>query len=342
MAGSRGFGVLVAYLVLALTWGSSFFFIKISLAGLSPQQLVLGRLVLGAITLNVILLLTRKRWPKDRALIGHLAVVAFLLCVLPLLLFAWAGQYIPSGLSSIYNATTPLMTMVIGLALLPAERLGPLRSFGIVVGAAGILVVLAPWRLFGQLNELSGTALPQLACLLGTASYGLAFTHMRRYVSGKHRYDAATIASVQVTLAAVMMLLTAPFFAFEPVELNTTIVLAVTVLGVLASGVAYIWNTIIVERWGATPASTVTYISPLVGVVLGIVVLGEHLFWNQPVGALVVVLGILLSQGIIGPKKEEEGNNVGNPDRSGQLRHHSDRGGDGHQRGHSRVEARRN
>ena len=103
MAGSRGFGVLVAYLVLALTWGSSFFFIKISLAGLPPQQLVLGRLVLGAITLNVILLLTRKRWPKDRALIGHLAVVAFLLCVLPLLLFAWVSTSRPACRAS----TTP-------------------------------------------------------------------------------------------------------------------------------------------------------------------------------------------------------------------------------------------
>ncbi|MFB7779502.1 DMT family transporter [Streptomyces bauhiniae] len=327
--------------MLALTWGSSFFFIKVSLAGLTPQQLVLGRLALGAITLNVILAVTRKRWPKDLRLIGHLGIVAFLLCVLPLLLFAWAGQYIPSGLSSIYNATTPLMTMAIGLALLPAERLGPMRSLGTVVGAVGILIVLAPWRLFGQLNELSGTALPQLACLLGTASYGLALTHMRRYVSGKHHHDASTIAAVQVTLAAAMMLLITPFLAPEPVRLKPSVVLALTVLGVLASGVAYIWSTIIVERWGATPASTVTYISPLVGVALGTVVLGEHLFWNQPLGALVVVLGILLSQGIASSKKEEKENNVIQIDRSEQLRNHSNRGGDGHQRGHYRIETRR-
>ncbi|MBM7773494.1 drug/metabolite transporter (DMT)-like permease [Actinokineospora baliensis] len=303
-AGNSATRVLVAYVALALTWGSSFFFIKIAVAGLTPQQLVLGRLVLGAVTLNLILLLTGRRWPRDPRLIGHLAVVAFLLCVLPLLLFAWAGRHIPSGLSSIYNATTPLMTMAIGLALLPAERLTALRSLGILIGAVGIVVVLAPWALLADLGELSGTGLPQLACLVGTASYGLAFTHLRKHVSGRHQHDAATIAAVQVALAAAMMLLVAPFTAVTPVSLTTPIVLSVVVLGVLASGIAYIWNTFIVEHWGATPASTVTYVSPLVGVALGIAVLGEDITWNQPVGALVVVFGILLSQGLLSRRAE--------------------------------------
>ncbi|MFE2597723.1 DMT family transporter [Streptomyces sp. NPDC059396] len=299
----RSARVLFAYVLLSLTWGSSFFFIKISVAGLSPAQLVLGRLVLGALTLNVILLATGRRWPREVKLIGHLAVVAFLLCVFPLLLFAWAGERIPSGLSSIYNATTPLMTMVIALAVIPQERLNRARSAGVLIGAAGIAVVLAPWQLGDGASDLSGTGLAQVACLLGTASYGLAFTYMRRYISGRYSYDALTIAAVQVALAAAMMVVTAPFFAGEPVDLNMNIALSVLVLGALASGIAYIWNTFIVENWGATPASTVTYVSPLVGVFLGIVALGEHLTWNQPTGALIVVLGILLSQGVIGAGK---------------------------------------
>lgn len=287
---------LLAYLALSLTWGSSFFFIKVSIAGLSPQQLVLGRLVLGALTLNLIMLLTRRKWPRDAGLIKHLGIVGFLLCVLPLLLFAWAANDIPSGLSSIYNATTPLMTMVIGLALLPGERLNALRSFGIVLGAIGIVVVLGPWHLAQSLQ----TGPAQLACLLGTASYGLAFTHLRRHVTGKYQYDAVTMATVQVTLAAAMMAVVAPFAALGEIRATPGILLSVLCLGVLASGIAYIWNTRIVQEWGATPASTVTYVSPLVGVALGVIALGERLSWNQPAGALIVVLGILLSQGLIG------------------------------------------
>jgi drug/metabolite transporter (DMT)-like permease len=166
---------------------------------------------------------------------------------------------------------------------------------------------------------------------------------MRRYVTGRHQHDATTVAAVQVALAAAMMLVAAPFFVFEPVELDAAVVVAVLVLGILASGIAYIWNTVIVERWGATPASTVTYISPLVGVVLGVAVLGERLFWNQPVGAVVVVVGILVSQGVIGKRRNNRkaGDDVGDTDRTGPVRDHPDRGGDGRERGDTRVEARR-
>lgn len=168
------------FVALALTWGSSFLFIKITLdGGVPPAAIVLFRLVLGAVTLNSILLVTRRRWPRDLKLIGHLAMVAFLLCVLPLLLFAWAGQFIPSGLSSIYNATTPLMTMVIALAIIPNEKLSRLRGLGILIGAIGILVVLGPWTLISTAGSLAGTGWAQAACLLGTASYGLAFGYMK-------------------------------------------------------------------------------------------------------------------------------------------------------------------
>lgn len=292
------------FVALALTWGSSFLFIKIALdGGVSPAAIVLFRLVLGAVTLNAILLVTQRRWPREWRLIGHLAVVAFLLCVLPLLLFAWAGQFIPSGLSSIYNATTPLMTMVIALAIIPNEKLSRLRGLGILIGAVGILVVLSPWSLIDSAGSLAGTGWAQAACLLGTASYGLAFGYMRRFVT-VHGYDAPTIAAVQVTLAAVMMLIPAPFilastsFAWSP-----SILTAILILGIFGSGIAYIWNTAIVQTWGATPASTVTYLTPLVGVILGILVLSETLSWHQPVGAVVTIVGILVGQGVIGSRK---------------------------------------
>ena len=64
----------------------------------------------------------------------------------------------------------------------------------------------------------------------------------------------------------------------------------------LGTGIAYIWNQTIVRAWGPTRASTVTYITPVVGVTLGVIVLGEHLSWNEPVGALIVFVGILLAQ----------------------------------------------
>jgi drug/metabolite transporter (DMT)-like permease len=150
---------------------------------------------------------------------------------------------------------------------------------------------------------LAGTGWAQAACLLGTASYGLAFGYMRRFVTG-HGYDAPTIAAVQVTLAAVMMLIPAPLIlAVTSFTLSPSILMAILILGIFGSGIAYIWNTTIVQKWGAAPASTVTYLSPLVGVVLGILVLSETVSWNQPVGGAITIVGILISQGAIGRRK---------------------------------------
>ncbi|GAA4191834.1 DMT family transporter [Streptosporangium oxazolinicum] len=287
--------MLVPYLALALTWGASFLFIKVALSGLSPAQTVLGRLALGALALNAIMLVTRRRWPRRPVFWAHMGVVALLLCVVPFLLFAWAGQYIPSGLSSIYNATTPLMTMLVTLAALRQERLGATGVLGLLLGAAGVVVVLAPWNLDAE----TGPWWAQAACLGATFCYGLSFAYTRRFVLA-YGHDAPTIAAAQVSVATLIMLVLSPLLATGPVRLDLPVVASVVALGVLGTGLAYVWNTSVIARWGATAASSVTYLTPLVGVVLGVLVLGETLTWNQPVGAVIVVAGIMTGRGVIG------------------------------------------
>lgn len=285
--------VLLQFLLLALTWGASFLFVAIALDGLSPAQVVLGRLVTGAVVLAAICLIGRHRLPPFGRVWGHLLAVSLLLCVIPFLLFAWAQQDISSGLASIYNATTPLMTMLISLIALREERPTTARTVGIAVGFLGVMVVLGPWSGVG-----SGTALAQLACLGATASYGAAFVYLRRFVSPRG-YAAIPVATVQVGLGAVVMLVLAPAVAVAPVSLTAPVVWSVLALGALGTGLAYVWNTNVVGAWGATNASTVTYLTPVVGVALGVMILAEQVSWNEPVGAVIVILGIAITQGRI-------------------------------------------
>ena len=142
MTSSPGRRVLAQYLALALVWGASFLFIKVGLEGLSPAQVVLGRLTAGAVSLVVVTTVTRRPLPRERVVWGHMFVVALLLCVVPFLLFSWAETRISSGLASIYNATTPLMTMLVALAALPSERPTRTRLLGLLVGFAGVVLVL--------------------------------------------------------------------------------------------------------------------------------------------------------------------------------------------------------
>lgn len=289
VAGSRS--VAAQFVALALTWGASFLFIKISLGGLSPVQVVFGRLAAGAVALILICLVTRQRLPRDRQVWAHLTVVAALLCVVPFFLFAWAQQHISSALASIYNATTPLMTMLVALAALPQERPDRARLAGLGMGFLGVLVVLGPWR-----AGLAGSAGAQLACLGATLSYGVAFVYLRRFVSPRG-LGAVPVATIQVGLAAVITAGLLAVRAGQPMDLDPAVIAAILTLGGLGTGLAYVWNTNVVAAWGATNASTVTYLTPLVGVTLGVLVAAEDVHWNEPLGGLVVIVGIALSQG---------------------------------------------
>jgi drug/metabolite transporter (DMT)-like permease len=285
--------VYAQFLFCAVVWGSSFLFIKVGLRGLSVAQVAAGRIWLGALALVVIGVLRRRRLPREPIVYAHMLVVGLLLCVAPFTLFAYGETHISSGLASILNATTPLLTMLIASVFLPQERPTLVKLLGLALGFGGVLVVLAPWRGVG-----GGSLLGELACLGATTCYGFAFVYLRRFVTPR-RLDPLTVALLQVGLAGLVFAVLAPFVATDPVTLTWPVVWSMLALGVLGTGVAFWLNINVVNGIGATAASTVTYLTPVVGVVLGVLVLDESLSWNEPLGAVLVVTGIALGQGLL-------------------------------------------
>jgi drug/metabolite transporter (DMT)-like permease len=289
--GSSQGWITLQFVLAGIIWGSSFLFMKVALEGLSPGQVAWSRLVLGAITLGVFVALRREALPRGVKVWAHMTVLAISFCVVPFLLFSWAQQHVTSGLASIYNATTPIMTAVMAGLLFRVEKLKAVQIAGILVGILGVMIIIAPW----QGLDFSQSLLAQFAILGATACYGFSLAYMRRFVS--HSGMSALVFSfLNIGIAAAIMLLLTPVVALSPVRLDPWIVGSVILLGCLGTGVAYIWNQNTLRAWGPTRASTVTYITPVVGVALGIVILGEAVSWNEPVGALVVFLGILLAQ----------------------------------------------
>lgn len=296
-------GVLAAYAALALVWGSSFLLIKVALTGFDVTQVAVGRIVLGALTLVVLMAVTRTPWPRERWLVGHLVVVGVLLCLAPFLLFSWAGQHLPSGLSAILNATTPIWTALAVTAAVRTERLGRGQVAGVALGVAGVAVVMGLWRVVGD-PSFAASLPAQAACLGATACYGTGFAWMRRFVTGRHAHGPLAIATGQVGSAAVLGVVLAAGLALAgggalvpAVAPPLAAVGALVALGALGTGLAYVWSTRVLVEWGSLAASSVTYLTPVVGVVAGVLVLGEHLSWNEPVGAVGVVVSVLLAQG---------------------------------------------
>ena len=171
------------------------------------------------------------------------------------------------------------------------EKLTGGQVFGIAVGIFGVIAIIGPWRYTAFTDDLAG----QLACLLAATCYGFTYGYVRRFLSDRP-IPGAMFAFLNIGIAGAIMLVLTPVIAWRPVELTPTVVLAALALGVLGTGVAYIWNINVLRAWGATAASTVTYVTPVVGVALGVLVLQEALSWNEPVGALIVIVGILFTQ----------------------------------------------
>ena len=282
---------LPAYLALGLVWGCSFIFIELGLVFLSPFGVTFVRCALGAVTLLIFAKARKVGLPKGKSIWKKLWVVAMLLNVVPGVLFAFAQQYITSALAGIINATTPLMTLIFMLLIFREEKIKREQVYGLLIGALGVMTVMGVWKELGG-NQLIGV----IALLIAVSCYGASYPYSTRNVIPLGLKPEA-LATGQLLMATMTLL---PLFIFDGFSSNnyeTKSIIAMLCLGIFGSGFAYIWNFSVTAAAGSAIGSTVTYITPVVAVIVGWLYLSEEIAWHEPVGALVVIIGALLSQG---------------------------------------------
>ena len=293
MSKSKSQSWLGLYIALGIVWGCSFIFIKLGLEFLTPFGVAFGRCALGALALLIYLKVKGLSLVRDRKMIGHLWVVALLLNVIPGIFFAWAETEVTSILAGIINAVTPLMTLIAIMLVSRNEKPTAPQIVGLLLGFLGVLTVLGAWKGLGD-NPLWAI----LVLLTAVTCYGFSFPYSRRFILPA-QLAPEVMAATQVTLGAITLL---PLFLMDGIakdEYRIGPVLAMIALGVFGSGFAYIWNFTIMRAAGSAIASSVTYVTPVVAVVVGLIFLQEKLHWYEPVGALVVLLGAAIAQGRI-------------------------------------------
>jgi drug/metabolite transporter (DMT)-like permease len=281
------------YIALGIVWGCSFIFIKLGLEFLTPFGVAFGRCALGALALLIYLKIKGLSLVRDRKMIGHLWVVALLLNVIPGIFFAWAETEVTSILAGIINAVTPLMTLIAIMLVSRNEKPTTPQVVGLLLGFLGVLTVLGAWKGLGD-NPLWAI----LILLAAVTCYGFSFPYSRRFILPA-QLAPEVMAATQVTLGAITLL---PLFLINGIAKSEFLlgpVLAMVALGVFGSGFAYIWNFTIMRAAGSAIASSVTYVTPLVAVLVGFIFLNEIPHWYEPVGALVVLLGAAIAQGRI-------------------------------------------
>jgi drug/metabolite transporter (DMT)-like permease len=279
---------LVLLLALALVWGNSFLFIKIAVSVIAPPWVVTLRMVIGGLLLLALAPISKERAPRDLASLGNIAAVGILGAALPWLGQAWAQQFLDSGLTAVLNACTPVATLILAV-LFGQERLHVNRVLGLALAVLGTLIVV------GLEVRAGRSTLALVVALLSTWGYALGAVLTRARISG--RVSTIWASALQLVLGAALL---GPFaWALEgppPAALSASVAGALLALGLLGTGVAFQIYYVLLHRVGATNASMVTYLVPIVGLASGALVRGERFGANVFVGAAAMIGGVWLAQ----------------------------------------------
>lgn len=275
--------------LLAAIWGWSFLFIKVGLRGLTPTAVAFTRITLGMFVMLGTLRARGLRMPRDRAAWRHFAVMGVFYSALPFSLLAWSEQHITSALTAVVNACTPLFA-ALAAAFVLGERLKGVQLSGLLLGFVGVGVAAG----VGGRDLATSSLVGVLATVAASASYGFCFAYATRHLRG---VPPVIAASGQLVTAAIAI---APFAlvttARDGIHLDGRIIASMVLLGAVGTGLAYLLNYQTIALVGATRASIVTYLVPVVAVTVGVVFLSEPFRVRLLFGGALIIIGIALLQ----------------------------------------------
>lgn len=280
----------LALIALALIWGASFLFIKVAVRDMSPEVLLLLRSASGLVALAILVRamgrpLLGEGW---RSRIPSFAIMAVTNAVVPWIAIAWGEQHISSGLASILNSTTTLWTAVLIYWVMPSERPTLLNYAGVVVGFAGVVVLVTPELMSAG---ISGSFLGAMAVILAAVSYAANALYQRR----KMRHVSVMEISIGQLIATVIFAI--PIAAPTLPSMHVALVSfgAVVALGAGGTGIAYLLYYYVMNNLGAVRASGVTLLVPVTAVFWGAALLGERVTVPIVAGMIIILAGIVLT-----------------------------------------------
>jgi drug/metabolite transporter (DMT)-like permease len=279
--------------LLSIVWGGSFLFVGVAVRELPPLTIVAVRVLTAASALLLTLRLMGVDLPRTRQVWAAFLGMSILNNVIPFTLIVWGQSHIASGLASILNATTPLFTVIVAHYLTDDERLTGQRFAGVIVGFAGVAVMIGA----AAFASLDASILAQLAVLGAALSYGFSGVFGRRFKT--MGIPPLATAAGQVTVSSAI-LLPAALIVDRPWTLampSTGAIVSLVALGLVSTAFAYLIFFRLLARAGATNVGLVTFLIPVSAILLGVLVLGETLAMRHVAGMALIGAGLILIDG---------------------------------------------
>ena len=274
---------------LALVFGSAFFLGDLGLRSFGPLTVAAGRVASAALILSAVALLRGRHFPSDGRTWFALLVMGLINNAIPFSLIFWGQTRIDSGLAAILNATTPIFIVLLA-HLVGDERLSMHRLAGVLLGFAGVAVLIGP----GALRHLDPTNVAELAVLLAAVCYALAGLWGRQF-----RRLPTEIAAAGMLIGSSAIMLPVAAWAEHPwtASPTATSLAAIVALGLFSTAIAYLLYFRLLARVGATNLLLVTFLLPVVALALGTLFLGERVHAIDLAGLALILTGLAAIDG---------------------------------------------
>lgn len=282
----------IALAALVVTWGSSFAMTKIAVASVDPAWVMALRLSVAGTFLGVVMMLTKREWPRDGRLWLWFTGLGLIGHAVPFFLVSWGTQFVSSGVSGVLMGAIPLFVIVLAHVFLPDEKLTRMKAVGFVTGFGGLMVVLGPEKLLrfeGQGMALIG----ELAILLSCLCYAAHSLLARRIPFQGPVEQAAAVCLTGGAMGVIFAALYAPHGLDRATPLAYLCLLG---LGIVPTAIATLLVYAIVRRAGVSFVAYSNYLVPVYALGLGAALLGETLTANIGIGLVLILAGIAASR----------------------------------------------
>lgn len=283
----------LAFVLLGLIWGSNFIFMKWASELITPGQIVFLRVLFGFLPI-FIFALVRGSLRKEHFKYGHhFFVMSLLATSIYYYAFAKGTSLLLSGIAGMLSASIPLCTFLAAFIFLRDEVITQRKAMGILLGFLGVLCIARPWSSGMDSMNLEGV----LYMLLGSFSVGISFVYAGKFLTNRH-ISAEALSTYQVGFALVFLSFVTDFNGITQIQNQPRALWGMILgLGLAGTGLAYVLYYFIVDRLGAVTAASVTYIPPVVALVIGWFLVGEPIDGLDLAAMGLILLGVFLLRG---------------------------------------------
>lgn len=281
-----------AFAFLGIIWGTNFIFMRQASEWISPVQIVFLRVLCGFVPIAVMAWMQKAVRREHLKYTGHFLMMALLATVIYYWAFASGTSLLLSGVSGVLSGAIPLFSFIVAAIFLRQEKITVMRLCGLMLGFAGVILIAKPWQVSGESISLAGVGY----MILGSLSVGISFVYAKKFLADKQIAPLA-LTTYQIGLALVILACITPFTGITAIAQDSTASPGLIIgLGLLGTGVAYLTYYYLILNLGAVVASSVTYIPPVVALIVGFLAANEQLGVTEILSMVLIMSGVFLLQ----------------------------------------------